>query len=184
MSKRKTEVKPIRAQRLKELIDAEGLTQTAFAKEMHYSQQLISGIINEKTALTEATAEEIASSFPKYSVEWLLGLSDYKNNAEAFRNSISKMNEEGQLLNTALVSIAALAGYNVRLKGIQNDSIEAAMSSLYYDYAEIEHEGTITTLSLEQLRQLQNIIYEHAEVSIRQFLKGVENYGKHTRKKK
>ena len=154
MSKRKTEVKAIRAKRLKELIDAEGLTQKAFAKKVNYSQQLISDVVNMKTALTEATAEEIISSFPKYSVEWLLGLTDHKNNAEAFRDSINQMNEAGQLLNTALVSLAALAGYKVRLKGIQSESVEAAVSSLH-DFAEIEHEGTITSLSLEQLRQLQ-----------------------------
>ena len=84
MPKKKTEIQPIRAERLKELISAEGLTQAAFAEKVHYSQQLISDIVNKKTALTEGTAAAITSVFPNYSTEWLLGSRDTKNDAEAF----------------------------------------------------------------------------------------------------
>ena len=173
MSKRKTEIKAIRAKRLKELIDAEGLTQTAFAKKVNYSQQLISDVINMKTALTEATAQDISSAFPEYSVQWLMGLSDHKNDADAFRDSINKMNEEGDLLNSAFVSLAALNGYRVNRLGYQGQSAEEVVTSLY-EYVEIEHEGAVKTLTHEQLNQLENIICEHAEIAIRRFIEASE----------
>ena len=183
MSRKKTEINPIRAKRLKALIDEEGLSQTDFADIIHMTQQNVSRIINLKTALTEATASEISSSFPKYSVEWLLGLSDHKNEAEAFRDNIDKMNQEGDLLNNAFISLAALSGYRVKRLGYQGESVEEVVSSLY-EYVEIEHEGKVQTLTIEQLNQLENIICSHAEVTIREYLKGVELYGKYSRTQK
>lgn len=177
MSRKKTEINPIRAERLKTLISEQKIKQTELAERVHYSQQHISGIINQKIALTEETAADISSAFPKYSVEWLLGYSDHKNSTDAFIHSIQQMNKEGDLLNTAFQSLAALSGYNIRKLGLQTETVEAAISSIH-DYVEIEHEGRVMSLSLEQLNTLENIIYEHAEVTIRRYL---EAFGKEVR---
>ena len=76
MSRKPTEIQPIRAERLKELIKDLNMSQTDFSKSVNYSQQHISGIINQKTALTEETAQDIISVYPDYRIEWLLGYDD------------------------------------------------------------------------------------------------------------
>lgn len=76
MGKRRTEINPIRAERVKQIIEREGMTQQDFAKAVHHAQQNISKIINLKNALTEGTAQDIVNVFPKYNLEWLLGYSD------------------------------------------------------------------------------------------------------------
>ena len=169
MSRKRTEINPKRAERVKQLIEEEGLTQTQFAESIFMSQQSVSRIVNQIMPLTEETAADIAFAFPKYSVEWLLGYSDYKNNTDAFMHSIQQMNEEGDLLSTAFQSLAALSGYNIKRIGLKTDSLESTISSLY-DFVEIEHEGKVMSLSLEQLNTLENIIYEHAEITIKRYL--------------
>lgn len=77
MSRQKTEINPIRAERVKKLIELEKISQTEFAKEIHQTQQNVSRIINLKTALTEENAREIVKHFPEYRIEWLLGYDDY-----------------------------------------------------------------------------------------------------------
>ena len=76
MSRKKTEINPIRAERVKKIIEREGINQIDFAKRISQTQQNISRIINLKTALTEETAQDIISAFPEYRIEWLLGYDD------------------------------------------------------------------------------------------------------------
>ena len=189
MSRKKTVINPLMAERLKMLINDTGLTQGKFAHSVNHSQQLISDIVNGKTALVLETAQDIERVYPDYNAEWLLGLRDHRNDDEAlrdsiikrneaFRDSIIKMHEDGDLLNTAFISLASLNGYHVNSLGYRGESVEEIVSSLY-DYVEIEHDGAVQTLTIKQLNQLENIICSHAEVTIREYLKGVEINGKH-----
>lgn len=73
MSRKKTEINPIRAERVKTLIEREKISQTDFASKIFQTQQNVSRILNLKTALTEETARDIISAFPEYRIEWLLG---------------------------------------------------------------------------------------------------------------
>lgn len=76
MSRKKTEINPIRAERVKTLIEREGIKQTAFAEKIHMTQQNVSRIITGKNALTEETARDIVEAFPDYRISWLLGYDD------------------------------------------------------------------------------------------------------------
>ena len=81
MGRKKTEINPIRAERVKKLIEREKrinpkFSQTELAGRINMTQQNISRIINQKTALTEETARDIVKAFPKYRIEWLLGYDD------------------------------------------------------------------------------------------------------------
>ena len=81
MSRKKTELNPIRAERLKILIDREKerdktFTQTKFAKQIYQTQQNVSKILNLHVALTEENARKIIECFPEYRIEWLLGYDD------------------------------------------------------------------------------------------------------------
>lgn len=76
MSRKKTEINPIRAERVKTIITRSGLKQAVFAKRIFQTQQNVSRILNLKTALTEETARDIVTAFPEYRIEWLLGYDD------------------------------------------------------------------------------------------------------------
>lgn len=76
MSRPKTEINPIRAERVKTLIERENITQQQFADRIFQSQQNVSRILNQKSALTEETARAIVTAFPNYRIEWLLGYDD------------------------------------------------------------------------------------------------------------
>lgn len=76
MSRRKTEINPIRAERVKILIDREKLTQAEFANRIFQTQQNVSRIIQKRQPLTEENAQQIVKIFPKYRIEWLLGYDD------------------------------------------------------------------------------------------------------------
>lgn len=77
MARPRTEINPIRAERVKIILEREKLTQKEFSDAIHRSQQNISNIIRLKEGLTEDNAKEIVKQFPKYRIEWLLGLDDY-----------------------------------------------------------------------------------------------------------
>ena len=76
MSRKKTEINPIRAERVKKLIEREKISQVDFASRIFQTQQNVSRILNLKTALTEETACDIVTAFPEYRIEWLLGYDD------------------------------------------------------------------------------------------------------------
>lgn len=86
MSRKKTEINPIRAERVKELIEREGISQIDFGRRIHQTQQNVSRIINLKTALTEETALDIVAAFPEYRIEWLLGYDDARTDYERADN--------------------------------------------------------------------------------------------------
>jgi len=76
MGRLKTEINPIRAERVKIMIEREGLTQKELGLMINRSQQSISEIVHCKRALTESTAQEFIRVFPEYRIEWLMGYDD------------------------------------------------------------------------------------------------------------
>lgn len=112
MSKKKTEIKAERAERLKMLIDREEMSQTAFSEKIGYSQQHVSGIVRQKTALTEETAADIISVFPEYRIEWLMGLDDFMTH-EDFKRAYIKNND---IRNNALLTVLDAALHEACLR--------------------------------------------------------------------
>ncbi len=76
MRKTRAEINPIRAERLKILLNREKITQTQLADALHFTQQHISSIIRQHNALTEETAKAVISLFPAYRLQWLMGFDD------------------------------------------------------------------------------------------------------------
>jgi len=94
MSRPKTDINPIRANRVKTIIDREDMSQSDFAARVPLTQQAISRIVNMKTALTEETAAAIIRAYPRYRLEWLLGYDDYMSESDQFDDFVSRINEE------------------------------------------------------------------------------------------
>ena len=94
MSKMKAEINPIRAERVKVLIQRENITQQEFATKIFQTQQNVSRIINLKTALTETTARDIVRAFPEYRLSWLLGIDDYMTESDCFDGLMQRLDRE------------------------------------------------------------------------------------------
>ena len=117
MSRKKTEINPERAERLKILIEREGITQTDFANRIHQTQQNVSRIVKMKQALTEYTAREIISEFPEYREEWLLGYDDIMLKKdfrkEYIRRSDATNDATITILDSALREVCAREGMEI-----------------------------------------------------------------------
>lgn len=78
MKRTTDETKKLRGQRLKELMQEQGLTQKELAERIGKAQNTVSRLINGKHELTEVLANIIAEAFPPYNSRWLLGESRHK----------------------------------------------------------------------------------------------------------
>ena len=141
MSRKKTEINPIRAERVKKLIEWEGISQIDFAKKIFQTQQNVSRIINLKTALTEETAQDIISAFPEkgYRIEWLLGYDEFPTESERIiahiRDELSGMNSE----NIGFIELAKSRGYNVAGSTVSKNGkqIELSTEKMYQIQSEL-----------------------------------------------
>ena len=171
MSRKKTEINPIRAERVKKIIETEGISQIDFAKRIFQTQQNVSRIINLKTALTEETAQTIVSAFPKYRIEWLLGYDDAMTTAEQFSNAIQTMNEEGELLHRGFMSFAKLSGFNVDVAPIAgNETLEETFQNMK-EHCTITRDGKSVTLSLSELNAFENELCDYIEFRLLHMMK-------------
>lgn len=68
---------------LDELKASKGISQTELAKRIYVTQQTVSKLKTGEIDLSSEHAQNIASAFPQYRAEWLLGLDDYKSPFDA-----------------------------------------------------------------------------------------------------
>ena len=117
--KKRTEIDPIRAERINIIIKNEGLSQRKFADRLGMSPENLNRIVNRRNPLTEDTARMITDLFPGYRLEWLLGYDDHMT-AEDLRRSFidrSQSNNDAsiQILDTALREVCSREGIPVPL---------------------------------------------------------------------
>ena len=120
MSRKKTEINPKRAERVKILIDREKITQTELANRIYQSQQNISRIIQKRQPLTEETARDIISVLPKdreYRIEYLLGYDDFMTKEDLRKHYIQQTDATNdatiQILNSALQEVCLREGMEI-----------------------------------------------------------------------
>ncbi len=107
---------PICGTRVKQVIEREGLTNRAFAKLVHLSEKTVSGMVNHRQKVTEATAREIVKAFPDsgYQVEWFLGLTDFMTQQEATNSILNNLCDNAMALDTVLINLLKLNGWTMR----------------------------------------------------------------------
>lgn len=169
MSRKKTEINPVRAERLKILIDREGITQTDFAVRIHQSQQNVSRIVKMKQALTEYTAREIISEFPEYRIEWLLGYDDYMTTEDQFRDVIQTANDEASLLHSGFFSFAKLSGFQIDTPS-GDGTIETTIHNLKKALT-VSRDGKSVTFSLSDLNAFENELCDYIEFRLLHMMK-------------
>lgn len=172
MSRKKTEINPIRAERVKKLIEREGISQIDFANRIFQTQQNVSRIINLKTALTEETARDIVTAFPEYRIEWLLGyddsMTDYEwaDNIQNMKDLVAdsmwgiiekSLNKEGKSLKF------------VHRTGQHVDSSERLRADCYYSI--VDREGNeLKRLTALEMVQFEEKIQEYCDFMTGKYL--------------
>lgn len=150
MSRPKTALNPIRADRVKAMIDRENISQSEFADRVHLTQQAISRIVNLKTALTEETARDMIKAFPRYRLEWLLGLDDYMSESDLFDDYMSRIDKEHDTNVYIVRQLAALHGVDVTL---YSAGMLHANGKVEDDYT-VSRDGRQTTITYSDLTDL------------------------------
>ena len=172
MSRKKTEINPIRAERVKQLIEREGISQIDFANRIFQTQQNVSRIINLKPALTEETARDIVTAFPEYRIEWLLGyddsMTDYEwaDNIQNMKDLVAdsmwgiiekSLNKEGKSLKF------------VHRTGQHVDSSERLRADCYYSI--VDREGNeLKRLTALEMVQFEEKIQEYCDFMTGKYL--------------
>ena len=172
MSRKKTEINPIRAERVKQLIEREGISQIDFANRIFQTQQNVSRIINLKTALTEETARDIVTAFPEYRIEWLLGyddsMTDYEwaDNIQNMKDLVAdsmwgiiekSLNKEGKSLKF------------VHRTGQHVDSSERLRADCYYSV--VDRDGNeLKRLTALEMVQFEEKIQEYCDFMTGKYL--------------
>lgn len=118
MGKPRGILNPKQGERVALLVKEQSITKKTLANQIYITPPTLSKIVNGKAVLTEENARRIHSLFPEYSVEWLLGLVDYRNENlrplyEAAMQSVVWNDPEKRLERhyRAVNDLAELAGY-------------------------------------------------------------------------
>lgn len=171
MSRPKTEINSVRADRLKQLIEREGLTQQKFAELTDQTQQNVSRIIKMKTPLTEYNAGEIIKHFPRYRIEGLLGYDDYMTHEDYFMGMIEQGRTEGETLENALFGLARLSGFTIApTKTYPDRSVESIVSAIKTGLT-FSRDGKSVSFSLAELNDFENEICDYVEMRLKRMLK-------------
>lgn len=121
MSKRKTDINPLWAERVKIIIKREKTTQMQLAKDINLVPQSVNRICMGRNALTEETARNIIACFPEseYRLEWLLGFDDYMTKSDFWRDGVktekATQNAIQAILSNAFVEISRFEKSNVQV---------------------------------------------------------------------
>lgn len=113
MSRPKGEINVKRCERLKQIISETGISQKELRKKTGVSQQAISAMVRGNANVTETTAKLVTGLFPQYSVDWLMGNSDYKNESHFVSELLRDAAKSNRLLSAGLSAFASLSGYEI-----------------------------------------------------------------------
>lgn len=102
----------IRANRIKELMKREGITQDELAQKIGSSQQRLSADL-KNGSISEKRCYTIHEYYPKYRVEWLLGHIKHATIADELSDAIRTSQNENEIMLSALFGLAKLAGFQI-----------------------------------------------------------------------
>ena len=170
MSKRKTEINPIRAKRVKYIYDDQGLTQAQFAERIGMSQQNVSKIVNMKIPLTDTIAQVIINEFPQYRLAWLWGVDNFPTEPDRIRAFFKTLQDEGHQMTNCIITLARLKRFDVQdPNNSKNQTIEDFFKS-FETAITFTRDGKTVTLSLAELNDLENDILDYFEMRLSRLL--------------
>ena len=172
--KKKQIINPLPGKRLKQLLNETRTTQKQLSAKIFLSQQTISQIVTGAASLTPSNAQRIVELFPDYSIEWLLGLSDYKNQREKNIENLKKILHDGDLLETGFCTLASLKGFEIsnpyeRMPKIL--PVEEMMKQFKEGYSISNIQGDTCFISVEEMNHLQNDVCDYIEYRLNRWMK-------------
>lgn len=171
VSRKKTEIDPVRAERIKKICELEHISQSKLARLINMTQQNLSRIMTLRNGVTDLTINRIHEIYPKYRKAWIRGDDDFMTDADLFMNSIHVMNKEGELLRTALLAFVQLSDYQIEFNPIYgNGDIEKTLQNMK-NHCTISKEGKSITFSLAELNAFENELFDYFEFRLSHMMK-------------
>lgn len=172
MSRQKTEINPIRAERVKTLIDREKITQKELADRIFQTQQNVSRIIQKRQPLTEETARQIITAFPGYRLEWLLGFDDCMTFEDMADQNQLRRDRTADGLWVIFDNSLQKQGKSLRFvhrSGEHVDSISRLRKDCYYSI--VDREGNeIKRLTPKEMIELEQKMQEYCDFLTMKYL--------------
>lgn len=174
MPRKKKPINPLQGKRLYQLLEETKTTQKSLSEHIYLTQQTISEITRGNASLTQENAERINKLFPNYSAEWLLGLSDYKNDAEKNIALLNKAMDDGGILEGCFKLLAKLKGFIIvspddRLAEITTPEETIRQHKLGYYITDMNGKGC--SLSPEDMSCLENDVCDYVEYCLNRWIK-------------
>lgn len=182
MGRSKVEINPIRGKRLQTIIKESGESNISFAKRFGYSAEHISQIIIGKRRLTDAFVERIIAEYPKYRIEWLLGIDNFKTSTELVLRPLAEAAQEHDTMFLSLSALALINDYTILPPQIppHGACVEEVFDSIKTGYTVKKGDRRIN-LSLEEEEALENLISDFVGLQLDYLFrrKGAWNDGQH-----
>lgn len=179
MSKPRQEINPQSGERLKNLCKEQGITQTKLAEQINVTPNTLSKICKGKAPLTYRIADAIVKCYPLIRREWLMGLDEYKSQAEKSLAELSNFNTEWQQRLNAVKVLALLSGYEITLFNGENNklSVDDALNAVKEGYKIYKDGQLLAVCPLERFNLLSMDCQELVEQRIKSYVREVSNNG-------
>ena len=172
MSKKATEINPIRAERIKIIIDRENINQQKLAELIFQTQQNISRIIQKRQPLTEETAQAIIRAFPEYRIQWLLGYDDVMTVNDEISGYFLLKNKAADGMWAIIEKSLVKQGKSLRFvhrQGQHVDASERVRADCYYSI--VDRTGNeIKRLSSVEMIEFEEKIQEYCDFLTSKYL--------------
>lgn len=162
------------AERVKIVYTEQGITQNKLAEIINIQQSAISEMVHGKRKVTATTAQAIHSAFPQYSVSYLLGIDDNKNDAEKNIALINQAQKEGALLEAGLRFYASLKGFDISSpyeRMPDRGQADEMLKHLKDGYLVTSKNGETCALSVKEMNQLENDVCDYVEYRLNRWIK-------------
>ena len=157
----RAQINPLWGERLKIICEENKISQSELASSIFISQQTISKIVNGKASLTLPTAQRIIDLFPQrgYSLDWLLGNSNYKTMFDMVRAIGAKEERNFDLLFSGLSSLAEYKGFTI----LPPWSVVPGAPKAEYA---IQKDGKEVRLGIKEMELLEHLLADLAAVQL------------------
>lgn len=155
MSRQRTEINPIRADRVKILMKREKITQTVLADRIYQTQQNVSRIMQKRQPLTEETARLIVKAFPEYRLEWILGYDDFMTHEDYWDNRQTLKDRTADGMWAIIESSLAKHGRSLRFVHRANEHVNSsqrARADCYYSIVDSDGNELKRMTAVEMIR--------------------------------
>lgn len=156
----------IRADRIKELMKREGITQQNLADKIGTTQQRLCSNLKTGT-ITDTRVYDIHEAFPEYNLDWLLGHGEFATQRDKNIAVLTQSQNESDTMLSALIGLAKLTGFNIEVNSdVSSNNAETLLKAVHGNYITFSREGKKVSLSITDLNRLENKLCDYVEFEL------------------